>query len=142
LGSLAVGGDGEGRAFDQRHEIGRLHPEMGSGLLLDPEGGPAPILEDLDESSGLRRRRQAEPGAGRDDHIFLSANEHRTGVRPGGDDVARLERGAPDRGRVPAAMLHLHRSRGLRHPPERRLGEGGMAPEEQEDDEGADEHGN
>jgi hypothetical protein len=120
--------------------MGRLDAEMGSRLLLDPEGRPAPVLKDLDEALRFCRRRQPEPGARRDDHIFLAPDEHRAAIRPRGDDVARLKRGASNRGGGAAAMLHLDRPGRLGDPPQRALRKGGVAPEEQHQDEGAHEH--
>jgi hypothetical protein len=114
---------------------------MRSRLLLDPEGGPAPVLEHLDDPALLRGGGKADSRARRDDHIFLPAHQHGPAVGPGRDDVARLKRGASRGGGRPAAMLHLHRSGGLGHPPRRNLSEGGMAPEKQQDGKGSQEHG-
>jgi len=140
-GALGVRGNGEGRPFDQSDQIGRLHSEMRSRLLLDPEGGPAPILEHLDDTALLGGRRKPKPGAGGDDHIFLTAHQDRASVGAGGDDIARLKRRAARGGGGSSAMLHLHRSGRFGHSPGRDLGERGMAPEKQQDDEGAQEHG-
>jgi hypothetical protein len=114
---------------------------MRSGLLLDPEGGPAPVLQHLDDPALLGGGRQSDPGARRHDHIFLASHEDGPAVCAGGDDVARLERGSPHRCGGPSALLDLHRSGGLCHPPGGRLREGGMAPEKQKDDESSQEHG-
>jgi hypothetical protein len=113
---------------------------MRSGLLLDPEGRPAPILEHLDDSALIGRGRKPDPAARGDDDIFLSADQHGPPIRPGGDDGAGLKRRASGGGRASAALLDLHRSRGFGHPPGRYLGECGMAPEEQQDDKGSQEH--
>jgi hypothetical protein len=141
LGAVAVGGDRKGRAFDERDEIGRAHSEMRGRLLLDAESGSAPILQDLDETARLGGGRKAKLSRGRHDHIFLAAYEHRPAVGAGGYDVARSQSGPAHGRRGSAAMPHLHRSGRFRHPPKRSLSEGGMAPEEQQDDEGAHEHG-
>jgi hypothetical protein len=114
---------------------------MRSRLLLDPEGGPAPILEHLDDPALLRGGGQPDPGARRDDDIFLPAHQHGPAVGSGRHDVARLERRAAGRGGGPAAMLDLHGSGRFGHSPGGDLGEGGMAPEEQKDGKGAQEHG-
>jgi hypothetical protein len=114
---------------------------MRSRLLLDPERGAAPILEHLDDPAFLGGRGQSKPGERRDDHIFLPAHQHGAAVGTGGDDVARLQRGAARRGGGSAAMLNLDRAGRFGHPPRRDLCEGGMAPEQQQDDEGAREHG-
>jgi hypothetical protein len=114
---------------------------MGSLFLLDPEGGAAEILEDLDEAARFGGGRQAQLGPSRDDHIFLSADQYRPGMDPGRDDVARLERGAAHGGGHSSPVLHLDRSRRLGHPPRGGGGEGAVTPEEQEQDEGAQEHG-
>jgi hypothetical protein len=114
---------------------------MGGRLFFDPEGGPAPILEHLDESALLGGGGKPKLRSGRDDHIFLAAHQHRAAVGAGGDDVARLERGAPNGCRGAAAMPDLDRSGRLRHPPAGDLRECGMAPEEHEDGKGAQEHG-
>ena len=120
--------------------MGRPDPEMRSRLLFDPEGGPAPILEHLDDPALLGRGGQPDPRARRDDHIFLPSHQHRPAVCAGGDDVARLQLGAAHRGGGTAALLHLHFSSGLRHSPVRHLREGGMAPEKQQYGKGAQEH--
>jgi hypothetical protein len=114
---------------------------MRSRLLLDPEGRPAPVLEHLDDPALLGGGRQSDPGARRHDDIFLSAHQHGPPVGAGRNDVARLKRGAARSGGGSAAMLDLHRSCGLGHPPGRDLREGGMAPEKQQDDKGSQEHG-
>jgi hypothetical protein len=114
---------------------------MRGRLLLDPEGGPAPILDHLDDPALLGGGGQPKPGARRDDHIFLASDQDRPAVGAGGDDVPGPKRCPARRGGGPAAVLDLDRSGRFGHPPERDLGEGGMAPEEQQDDEGAQEHG-
>jgi hypothetical protein len=114
---------------------------MRSRLLLDAEGGAAPILKHLDDSALFGGGREPKLGARRDDHIFLPAHQHRSAVRPGGDDVAGLKRRAAQGGGGSAALPNLHRAGGFRHPPDRHLREGGMAPEKEQDDECAQEHG-
>jgi hypothetical protein len=113
---------------------------MGGRLLFDPEGGPPEILEHLDDPALLLGRRQAQSGARRDDHIFLASHEHGSAVGAGGDDVARLERGPADRGSASPATLDLHGAGRFGHPPERDRGESGLARQEQEDEECAQEH--
>jgi hypothetical protein len=140
LGAFAVGGDGEDRAFDQRHEIGRLHPEMRSRLFLDSEGGASPILEHLDDSAFLGGGGQPKPGARRHDHIFLAADEHGAAVRARRHHVARRQGRTAHGGGGAPAMLDLDRPGRLRNPPKRHLGEGGRAPEEHQDGGGAQEH--
>jgi hypothetical protein len=114
---------------------------MRSRLLLDPEGGASPILDHLDDPALLRRRREPDPASRSDDDIFLTADEHGPAVGAGGDDVSGLKRGSAGRGGGAAAMLDLDGSGRFGHPPGGDLGEGAMAPEEQQDGKGAQEHG-
>lgn len=139
--SFGVGGNGEHGALDERHQIGRSHSEMRRCLLLDSEGGAAEILEHLDDSARLGGGRQPKPGPRRDDYIFLAPDQHGPALNAGGDDVARLKHCASDGGGGAVAVLHVHRSGRLGHPPGRSRGEGSVAPEEQKHDEGAQEHG-
>jgi hypothetical protein len=112
---------------------------MGSRLLFDPEGGAAEILQHLDDSARFRGGREAQARARRDDHIFLPSHQHRAPVRSGRDGIAGGERRASHGGGRSVSMLQLDRAGDLRDPP-KRGGEGGVAPEEQGQDEGAQKH--
>jgi hypothetical protein len=131
-------GDGDGRTFvshlhgedgalDEGDRVGGADGEMGGRLALDPEQGAAVILDHLDEAARLGGGRQAHTRRRRDDHIFLSPNQHRAAAGARRDDVAVGEPAAARRGEDEAGMADPHRARRFGDPPGRSFRRRGRA---------------
>jgi hypothetical protein len=129
--------DGEHGALDERDEIRGADAEMRRVLLLDAEDGAAIIFEHLDDAAAVARFREAQPGAGRDDHIILAADQHGAGAGGGLDHVAGTEDGAAVHLNDAPALADVDPSRGFGDAPCRfagRCGGGGRAQSEEKQD--------
>jgi hypothetical protein len=130
--ALLVDVDGELGPLDQSHEVGRAHGKMRRRPMLDPILGPAGSLYHADVSALFRRTRNPQLGARRDDDEVSAADQHRTPVRSGADDLARSHGTAAPRRDDLRAAVNLDLSGRLGDSPRGGLREGGGAPDQEQ----------